>query len=94
MDLNCPLKEVPQIDKILLQYLSEVNVGDVQQIEGRQVKVADYDRVYNYDSENHISHFQNRCYNKVYSRYLISSGQGHGFPVALNEGRCPPTLRK
>lgn len=35
MDLNRPLKEVPQIDEVLLRYLSEVNVGDVQQVEGR-----------------------------------------------------------
>lgn len=35
MDLNRPLKETPKIDKVLLEYLSDLNVGDVQQIEGR-----------------------------------------------------------
>lgn len=35
MDLNRPLKETQKIDETLLQYLSEVNVGDVQQVEGR-----------------------------------------------------------
>lgn len=35
MDLNRPLKETQKIDEALLQYLSEVNVGDVQQVEGR-----------------------------------------------------------
>ncbi|RDT80681.1 AAA family ATPase [Bacteroides ovatus] len=35
MDLNRPLKETQKIDEALVQYLSEVNVGDVQQVEGR-----------------------------------------------------------
>ena len=35
MDINRPLKETQKIDEALVQYLSEVNVGDVQQVEGR-----------------------------------------------------------
>ena len=35
MDLNRPFKETQKIDEALVQYLSEVNVGDVQQVEGR-----------------------------------------------------------
>lgn len=37
MDLNRPLKATLKIDEVLLQFLSEVNVGDVQQVEGRLI---------------------------------------------------------